>query len=301
MAALTRRVPAGAGHAQVLPDWARAARPGVKSTGRGAEIAGNVSVAGGRVRLYGAVGGSVHAAGGRVLIDGPVGGDVNAGAGQVELGPNARIAGALRYRSDEALRRDPTAQVAGGVERLGLMPGGGSREARERAADRERVGIAFAAMGWTWTAGLMVLAAIAALPAFSARVAQTWHEHIWVNLLLRFLLLACLPLALLLLVITLVGIPFALFALLTTLALLPVAYATSAIGLGDWALQRWQAARREHKGWRIGAACASLLALTVLGAMPFVSWLIGLAALLAGLGALMLQARRSTSSVARPA
>jgi hypothetical protein len=90
-------------------------------------------------------------------------------------------------------------------------------------------------------------------------------------------------------------------AVVATLALLPVAYATSAIGLGDWALQRWQAARREHKGWRIGAACASLLVLTVLGAIPFVGWLIGLAALLAGLGALMLQARRSTSSVARPA
>ena len=86
-------------------------------------IVGNVSVAGGQVNLRGAVLGHVQAAGGRVFIDGPIGGDVLAASGQVELGPNARIAGSLRYRSGDSLRQDPAAQVRGGAVQMMDAPG----------------------------------------------------------------------------------------------------------------------------------------------------------------------------------
>jgi cytoskeletal protein CcmA (bactofilin family) len=295
-----RSLYAAGGQLEVVGAVGRNARiaGGQVDLARSAEIAGNVSVAGGRVRLHGTVRGSVQAAGGRVLIDGEVAGDVNANGGEVELGPDARIAGTLRYRSREELRRDTSAQVTGGVQRLGLMPGAGPRdgrhEEREGAAEGPRGGVVLAALGGVWALGLMVLAALAivALPAFSDRVAQTLRERTGMSLLLGFLLVACLPLALVLMIVTLVGIPLAMFVLLATLALLPVAYAASAIGLGDWALQRWPSGRREKTAWRIGAACAALLLLTLLGAIPVVGWLIGFSAMLAGLGALMLQVRQ---------
>ncbi|UCG98307.1 MAG: hypothetical protein JSW31_04150, partial [Burkholderiales bacterium] len=88
-----------------------------------AQVAGNVLIAGGDVRIDGAVKGYVRAAGGRVRINGPVGGDVIATAGAVELGPNARIAGQLRYASSEEIKRDAAAQVQGGVQRMHLEGG----------------------------------------------------------------------------------------------------------------------------------------------------------------------------------
>lgn len=255
-----------------------------------AEVAGNVSAAGGQVRLYGRVGGHVQSAGGRLLIDGPVGGDVFATSGEVELGPNARIGGKLRYRSSEALRQDPQAQVAGGVEKLLPAIGAASAPPMREHAERRGAG----SIGWVWTIGLMVLAAVllAALPRFQTLVARTLREQPGLSLLLGFVLLVCVPVATVLLFITLIGIPLGLFLLATYLALLPLAYVSAGIGLGDWALQRWQPARSDRLRWRIAAAATALLALALLGGLPWLGGLIAFATLLAGLGALLLQLRR---------
>jgi len=54
-------------------------------------------------------------------------------------------------------------------------------------------------------------------------------------------------------------------------------------------LQRWQSQHLAQAGWRIGAACLALLALALLGWVPMLGWTIALLALLAGLGAMVLQ------------
>lgn len=257
-----------------------------------AEVTGNASLGGGQARLYGRVGGHVQAAAGRLLIDGAVGGDVIATSGQVELGPNARIAGKLRYRSSEALRRDPAAQVAGGVELLGPLPphpGAASRPAEGRAATHGGSGF-----GWVWTIGLVLLASVllATLPGFYEGVARTLRERAGMSLLLGFVLLVCVPVAALLALITLIGIPLGLLLIALYFALLPVAYVSTAIALGDWALQRWRSAAAGALRWRIGAAAVALLALALMGRLPWLGGLVALAALLAGMGALLLQTRR---------
>jgi hypothetical protein len=210
-----------------------------------------------------------------------VGGDVLATGGQLTLGPNARIAGKLRYRSSEPLLQDPAAQVAGGMEKLLLAD---SDEHRGRRGPGAAAGI--------WNIGLMLLAAliVSVLPGFSERVARTLRERTGWSLMLGFVVLVCAPVATLLLMISLIGIPIALAAIALYLALLPVAYVAAAIGIGDWALRRWQPVRTTLRGWRIGAACAALLLLALAGWVPWVGGIVGFAALLAGLGALWLQA-----------
>jgi hypothetical protein len=253
------------------------------------EVAGNVSIAAGQVRLTGSVHGQVQVAGGRVLIDGPVGGDVLATAGEVELGPNARIAGKLRYRSREALRQDPAAQVGGGIEQL--LPAIG-RDGVGHRAPRARI------VRWLWTAGLIVLAGVvlAALPGACSQVARTLRERPGLSVLLGFVMLVCVPVAALLLLVTLIGIPLGLLAMALYLALLPVAYVGGCIALGDAALQRWKPDRVPSLGWRIAAAATVLVALALLRWVPWLGGVIGFAVLLAGLGALVLQARRLVAS-----
>lgn len=266
-------------------------------------VMGNVSAVGGQLRLRGPVQGHVMVAGGRVLIDGPVAGDVTATSGELALGPNARIAGRLSYRSGEDLRADPAAEVAGGIERLAPAPrGAGDRDDGrwERSADGHGRGAGVAGgLGAAWTVGLMVLAGVllAVMPGVLAGTSRTARTRGGASLLLGFALIVCVPVAVLVLLVTIIGIPVALFGLALYLAALPLAYVTGAIGLADWALMRWQAARAAHRGWRFGAACLVLLVLALAGWVPFVGWLAGLAVLLLGLGAIVLQLARPTAAV----
>jgi hypothetical protein len=70
---------------------------------------------------------------------------------------------------------------------------------------------------------------------------------------------------------------------------MPLAYVATAIGLGEWGLGRWKSDRAGRIGWRIGAALLALVVLALLGRLPFVGALVALAALLAGLGAIVMQ------------
>jgi cytoskeletal protein CcmA (bactofilin family) len=249
-----------------------------------AVVTGNVSLAGGAIRIEGTVQGYVQAAGGSVVIDGTVGGDVVASAGSVELGPNARIAGKLRYASRE-LKRDPAAQVAGGVERspVNVRSTGPGPRHLARAA------------GWLWTAGVVLTAIVlvAALPAFTARAASTLRARTGTSLLAGFVAMVCIPVAAILLLVTVIGIPLALLALVLYAALLLAGYAMTGIGIGDWALARWRAAQATRAGWRIVAAALSMVALALLGRVPWIGAPVSVLVLIAGVGALVMQARRA--------
>ncbi len=257
------------------------------------EVAGNLSIAGGQVRLLGAVRGQVQAAGGQVRIDGPVGGDVLVTSGQLELGPNARIAGKLRYRSREPITQDPAAQVAGGVELLVPAWGSEGRASEPRGDPRTGPPVWASGVAWMWTTGLVVLAAvlIALLPGFYAGVANALRDRFGLSLLLGFVVLVCMPFAALFAFVTLIGIPLGLLLTALYLALLPVAYVSAGIGLGELGLRRLRPASAQTTGWRIAAAALALVLLALAGWIPWLGGLVAFAALLAGLGALLLQTR----------
>lgn len=259
-----------------------------------ASVAGNVTAAGGQVVLRGAVKGAVSLNGGQLTIDAPVDGDVESNAGHLRLGPNARIGGTLRYRSNEDLERDPAAQVAGRVEQLPLpvrrgASAAGAGGAREHEAAHTRDAGRRVGPGVFWTLGLMALAAtlVAALPVPSRRVAEAWRTRFGWSLLWGFIALVCIPVAVLILLVSLVGIPIGLLGALLYVALLLLGYVASGIALGQWGLARWRAAEGERRGWRIGAALAALLLLALLGRVPYFGGFVALMAVVAGMGAIV--------------
>ena len=255
-----------------------------------AAVGGNVMVGGGQVTLRGAVKGSVTVAGGRVLIDGPVEGDVVSHAGGLTLGPNAKLAGKLRYRSGDDLVREPGAQVAGAIERLS-MPGRGSSSASTVPSQRGWDEHAHrAGTSWFWTLGLMAIAAlwVGALPVTSQRVAEALRTRFGWSLLWGFIALVCIPVAALILLLTIVGIPLALLLLLLYGALVLVGYIASGVALGQSALGRFKADALGRKGWRIASAMAAVLLLALLGRLPLIGSVVALVAVLAGIGAILL-------------
>jgi len=237
-----------------------------------AVIAGDVQAAGGDVKIDGTIDGSLHAAGGNVRINGPVSGDASIAAGKLELGPDARIQGKLLFRG-ENLRRDPAAQVVGGVEqRLGRW--------REPAA-AERF-----THGWFWTAGLMVLAALiaAALPGPSNRMAGELRDHPWVTLLLGFVALITIPAAAVLMMITIIGIPIGVMAMLGYLLLLLVGYVWLAAVVGGLLLDRVKPEVAALAGWRAGMAVLAMLVIALLVRVPLIGGMAHLVALVLGVG-----------------
>ena len=244
----------------------------------GATIGGDLSVAGGDVGIRGPVTGSIHIGAGNALIDTTVAGDVHAATGELVLGPNARISGKVVHRGAN-VRRDPAAQVGGGIKRARI----------ESSKERVSAGRNFSG-GWIWTLGFVALAAIlaAAFPAAARQVGGELRSHPGMSLLFGFVALICIPAASVILMITIIGLPVALIALLLYFVLLLVGYATAGVIIGEFALARLRPEDANHTGWRIGAAVAAMLLLALVAKIPFLGGFIAFVALLAGVGAILM-------------
>jgi hypothetical protein len=265
---------------------ARVAGGNAEVTGAGS-VTGNLSIAGGDVMILGPVKGNVHAAGGNVLIDAEIGGDVSTGAGTLELGPNARIAGKLKHRGPE-IRRHPDAQVAGGIEKKEIRTRQTRRHVETVTRDRS-----LSLGGWLWTLGLIGLAALlaAAFPGATKRLGGELRENTGLVFLLGFCALVGLPIFAIMLMVTIIGLPLALIVVLLYFLLLLLGYVAIAVVMGDLALNKYKAEMATQLGWRVGAAVLAMLALAVLGRIPFLGGLVIFAALLAGIGVIMLSLR----------
>ncbi len=265
------------------------------TVGPNARVTGNVTVGAGEVEIEGAIGGYLQAGAGKIRINGPVTGDVEIGAGELELGPGALIGGKLRYASKHELRRDPGAQVRGGVERIENAGGWPALEHWKEGARR--------GTGWVWSIGLWLLAAVLliAFPQPYSGIASTVRTRWALAMLVGFITLVCVPVAALICVITLVGIPLALLAITFFILLLFAGYASAGIALGDAGLRQWSSERAAKLGWRIAAAVLAMVLLSVLGRIPLVGWLVTLAAMLTGIGAMLMQLRHACARSSQPA
>lgn len=255
-----------------------------------ATVEGDLTTAGGDVDVRGSVKGSVHVGAGNVLIDSEVGGDVHAASGDLKLGPNARIAGRVVHRGAN-VSRDPAAEVAGGIERALV-----SSDKRRGFRDRVRSN---SGGGWFWTIGVLGLAALlaGAFPEPSKRVAAELRARPGLAFLFGFIVLVCVPIAAVVFMITIIGIPVAIAVLLLYFVLLLVGYAAAGVMLGEAALQRFRAQDAAHVGWRIGAAVLAMLVIALLGRIPFLGGFIVFAALLAGIGAIVITYARPRAPV----
>jgi cytoskeletal protein CcmA (bactofilin family) len=252
------------------------------SLGSAGQIAGNATFAGGEVVVRGGIGGYLQAGGGRVYLDGLVGGDVEVAGGSIELGPNARIEGRLRYTSQNEISRADGAEVKGGIERL----------ASDEAA-RARFSRFGGGLGVTWSLGLLVAAALFAgmLPGLASQLGDTLRQRFGWSLLTGFIALVGIPVVALILLVTLIGAPLAVAAMAGYLALLLTGYVASGVGAGNLALRRWRPERAASTAWRIGAAAVGMFVIVLLGQLPWLGGLVGIVALLLGMGALLMQLR----------
>lgn len=252
--------------------------------GRGASFLAGV------LTVDGTVAGPIEANAQRVVINGAVGGDVELRAAEIELGPNANIAGSLRYTSPGEMRRAPGASVAGAVQRQEpvAMPhdsSPGHRWQRRMELDRPSW------MGWGLTymallacAGVLLLV----LPGYSNRAAEAIGRTPWLALLVGFGALVGIPAFAGLLFISLLGIPVGILVLAVYPALLLLGYLIGVLFVTRRALVAARAQPAPSYVVTMGFFAVCLLLVALMGRLPFVGALLMALIAMFGLGASVL-------------
>ncbi|HUO79348.1 MAG TPA: hypothetical protein VMU00_04335 [Steroidobacteraceae bacterium] len=262
-----------------------------------AHFGGALSMAGQALSFAGTADSYLQMAGRNVTLNGSVGGDAEISAARIEIGPGARIAGKLRYRSD----REPVigaGAMIGGLERLpGPRYGWSWSDGAHHALRGVGRGIWF---GGSVALGALLLLLAPGFLAATSRVAATqWPLCLGVG----FAVLIVVPVIAAFLVVTLIGIPLAVLAIALYVAVLLLGHVVAAVALGDYALGRFAPPRAGDTGWRLLAFLGALVALVLLHRVPLVGGLAAMLIFLAGVGALTLRMARPAAppSPAAPA
>jgi hypothetical protein len=167
-------------------------------------------------------------------------------------------------------------------------------------------GVAHGVGSFLWILGVFVAGTLftLAFPAYSARAADWIGREPLRSLGLGFVVLVCLPILVVLLLITIVGIPLALVVLLLYLLLLFVGWVTTALFVARKGLEQLRGdGQPVTTAWRLGALLAAVLALWLVGKVPYVGGWVTFVALLLGIGALVWQGwpRRGVPPTSGPA
>jgi cytoskeletal protein CcmA (bactofilin family) len=248
----------------------------------GARIHGDASLAGGSVEVGGMIGADLRAYGESIDINGMVAGDVEAAGDSIRLGPDAQIGGRIVYRSDGDIIVDPAARIGGEV-----VKARSDRELRRKLGRGASI-----AGGVVVSIGMVLLGAVLILgmPRFSREAAANVRGKPWHSIGLGCVMLLAVPFVIVVLMITLVGIPLALLIVFGYVALLLLGFLVGAIFLGDFALERMDAAKLASVWWRALFLVLALVVVALVKQVPVVGDIAWWILFLAGLGAFTMRA-----------
>ena len=233
----------------------------------GARVGGDAFITGGTVELFGDIAGDLWVAGGTVVLTGTVNGNVHSRGGTLQIGPRARIGGALEYRAENGADISATAVIAGGVR--ALPPTADREEEESDVADRAGWSIG-TVIGLTIMAALMQLA----VPGLVSDASELIGERPLRSFGWGIVALIGLPLAGLFLLITILGIPLGLLLWLVFALLLAAASVTGAYWLGLRIRGLFESSLEDPAfGGRVVWTLAGFVALAVIEWVPFIGTL----------------------------
>ena len=250
----------------------------------GARIGGSASFAGDSIEVDGSVGRGLRAFGDTIVVNGSIGGDVEIAGENIRIGPDARIAGRVEYRSGRDIVVDPQAQVAGGVTELQQD----RRWLRKLGHNAAIFGGATISFGMVLIGALLILG----MPRFSREAAATILTKPWQSAGLGCVMLLGVPFAIVVLLVTVIGIPLALLLVFGYVVLMLLGYLIAAIFVGDTVLERIAKEKLESAWWRILFMFLALLVIAIVKQIPFIGGLAVTLLFIAGIGAFTMRSWR---------
>jgi cytoskeletal protein CcmA (bactofilin family) len=278
---------------------------GTVTVGPTGVITGDLSATAGSVVVEGRIQGTVSAAAGSLLvradatvggldvavgearIDGTVDGSATVAADRLVLADGAVIAGDLTHDRDTTVERAAGARVDGTTTATDLS---------DAFAGEFDVAVpAWLGVVYGFLANLVLGAALLLVaPRLAGRVVGVGTRRTVRSGGVGLLVLVAVPVALVAIAITIIGIPFSIAGIVVYGLALWVGFVFGAFLLGSWLLGRADVDNR----WL--ALVGGLLAITLVGLIPFVGGIAELLVLLVGLGAFALALRGRDGSEAEP-
>ena len=256
---------------------------GEVSVGPATVVGGALSLTGGRVQFDGNTHKYLQASGGSVRLNGEVHGDAEVRAEELVIEPGTRIGGRLVYHGPAEPVVPEGAVIAGGVEfhEGGVRHQGRDTETHVRGAEH---GIGSV----VWLLGVFIAAALflQLFPGYAREAAAAIGRVPLQSMALGLAILVCVPFLGVLLLITIIGIPLALLLVPLYLLVLFLGWVTAALFIAQRGLQALRPQQPATMALQLFALFLALLALWLVGKIPYVGDLVGFIALIAGIGAL---------------
>jgi cytoskeletal protein CcmA (bactofilin family) len=256
-----------------------------------ASIDGAIYGSSAALTINGDIGGPLSYAGGVVVINATVRGDVRLECGELELGPNAVIEGELRYESAREASIDPGAQVVGDIRYSVPQDDEGDEGSTSVAAGRW---ISIWGLLWNglWLLSSFLVGSIALAVGGEAarRPAKRLAQQPALGLGFGFVVAVVFPAAAILAMVLIVTLPLGLIGLAVYFAAAYLGRLIAAQTVGGWLLG---AARGGKEASPYGALAIGLVLFFILTRIPYLGFLIWLAAVVAGLGGIFLATRRA--------
>lgn len=262
---------------------------------KAAVVADAVTLYAGNVTIEGKINGPLKVYSQKIVLNGEVAGDVELNAEQIELGPQAKLAGALRYPSNAQFK------TAEGVTISGMVTRGDAMNGRpDTHHDREWHGqMMGSGSGWASSiASFVALLAASALfllvfTRFSQRASSRIRTTPWPSLAAGLAVLLGTPMLAMLLLITLIGIPLGIALMMLFPLMLLIGCIVGVFSIA----QRVQGAIQKEGPSRSSVAMVGFFALTLLlvlllGSIPFIGFLVLTAIMVLGTVACALELYR---------
>lgn len=238
------------------------------------------------IRVTGPVGRNILASMSRLLIDAPVGGNIDAYTSELVIGPGAKISGRTTYTSGAEATVDSNAVIGGQLQRIDPP-----REERVTSPGRALWSFMRPVLSLLALALLMILV-FPGLTTGAARVIGTKPgRSAGYGALIVFLA----PVAALIGLVTIIGMPISFLSMLLYIVLLYTSRVFAGYFLASLFFQRVN--KEPHPIW---IALLGMLVLALLTKVPFIGWLINLAAVVFASGALVLYLHKKDGQEVKP-
>jgi len=250
------------------------------------DIASEALITGDEIIINGNINGAADIRGRHIVLNGSLSGDIILAAESIELGTQANIGGDVSYYTDNG-EMDFSSALQGGTATFDsslkyFSPAGPTfSQTLGGAALWFLVSLAGAA--------LVLLLIVLLMPKLVSAAATQLATKFWVSLGVGALFFVAAPIIILLLLITVIGIPLGLFGMFVYAFSVYAASIVTSAAIGKWLEQKLK--KNWGKASLFFISLGILVAIKLLGLIPFVGWLIVMLIAFAGFGAVLLAKR----------
>ena len=253
----------------------------------GAQIHKDITAFCGKMTLDGKLGGNLKGSMGELVISGVVNQDVSVEADEITLMPTARVLGNLKYKSGKEAKIESGAQVSGEIVWTELKT---TKEKKPKSIFTGKPIIPEILFLLALMVTGVVLTLICRKDAYQAK--QAVADSFLKTLALGFVVMVCVPIAVIILIVSVIGIPIAAIAFFAYAVLIYIAKIPVATFVGEKIIKTLGKKGQPSLIWSM---LFGLVVLTLALNIPYLDWLIYFLVLFTGFGAIITSQKRSAA------